>query len=153
MSKLAEYAESFRLKHEKFLICCDSIEEMGLWDKEAYGEMDVFYSTDLMSVIIRLIAADGAITEAEVRYINDIFGFSYSVEELQAIYADCGEGIEAVYDEGMASGFAVMQGISDKLAAAYKELLGLICDIVMESDGVVAAPEAAMVQKLKTLGE
>lgn len=152
MGNLAVYSDSFQLKYEKFLNGCDSVEEMGLWDKEAYGEMDAFYSADLVSVIIRLIAADGAISQAEVGYINDIFGFTYTVEELQVIYEECGEGIEAIYDEGVASGYALLKGINEKLAAAYKELLSLICDIVMESDGVIAAPELDMAKELKRLG-
>ena len=153
MSKLAEYSESFKLKYEKFLIGCDSLEEMGLWDKEAFGEMDAFYSTDLVSVIIRLIAADGAISQAEVAYINDIFGFTYTVEELKNLYDECGEAIESLYEEGMASGLSVMKEINERLAAAYQELLSLICDIVMESDGVIAAPELEMARKLKALGK
>ena len=153
MSKLAEYSESFKLKYEKFLIGCDSLEEMGLWDKEAFGEMDAFYSTDLVSVIIRLIAADGAISQAEVAYINDIFGFTYTVEELKNLYDECGEAIESLYEEGMASCLSVMKEINERLAAAYQELLSLICDIVMESDGVIAAPELEMARKLKALGK
>ena len=153
MSNLASYSDSFKLKYEKFLCGCDSVEEMGLWDKETYGEMDAFYSADLVSVIIRLIAADGAVSQAEVAYINDIFGFAYTVEELQTLYKECEEGIEHIYDEGIAGGYAVMKAINGKLAAAYKELLTLICDIVMASDGVLAAPELDMAQKLKALGE
>ncbi len=153
MRDLTTYAESFKFKYEKFLCGCDSVEEMELWDKDTYGEMDAFYSADLVSVILRLIVADGAISQTEVAYINDIFGFTYTVEELQTIYEDCGEGIEHIYDEGVASGYALMKGINDKLAAAYKELLTLICDIVMASDGVLATSELDMAHKLKALGE
>ena len=42
MKNVEMYIDSFKMKHESFLIGCDSIEEMGLWDKEALGEMDVF---------------------------------------------------------------------------------------------------------------
>ena len=52
MKNVEMYIDSFKMKYELFLIGCDSIEEMGLWDKKALGEMDVFYSNDLTSVII-----------------------------------------------------------------------------------------------------
>ena len=63
MNNAARYIDSFKMKHEAFLVGCDAIEEMGLWNKEAYGEMDVFYSNDLVIVIIRLIATDGKISQ------------------------------------------------------------------------------------------
>ena len=54
-----------------------------------------------------------------------------------------------------AVGLAVKEGLislNEKLADAYKELVLLICDIVIESDGVIAAPELEMARKLKELG-
>jgi len=70
MKNVDMYIDSYKTKHEAFLIGCDSIEELGLWDKENLGEMDVFYSNDLTSIIIRLIATDGKITQKEVDYLN-----------------------------------------------------------------------------------
>jgi len=152
MNNLKVYSDSFKLKFEKFIIGCDSIEEMGLWDKEKRGEMEAFYSADMVSVIIRLTAVDGKIASQEVVYINDVFGFDYTVEELKTIYADCKDAIESVFVEGLENGFSYMKRINEKLADAYKELVLLICDIVIESDGVIAAPELEMARKLKELG-
>ena len=33
MKNVDMYIDSFKMKYESFLIDCDSIEEMGLWDK------------------------------------------------------------------------------------------------------------------------
>lgn len=151
MSELKRRSESFKLKYEKFLTGCDAIEELQLWNKEEYGEMDAFYSADLACIITRLICADGRVAQPEVAYINEFFGFTYTAEELQELYADCGDGIDAVFDTGVANGLSLMAGINDKLAAAYKELILLICDIVMESDGVIAGAETALAEKLKSL--
>ncbi len=153
MEKLKVYAESFKLKFEKFITGCDALEELGLWDKEQNGEMEAFYSADMVSVIIRLTAVDGKIVYDEVKYINDVFGFSYTVEELRAIYADCKEAIETVFSEDLANGYSLMKRINEKLAEAYKELILLICDIVIESDGVIANAETEMAKKLKALGK
>lgn len=152
MEKLKRYAESFKLKFEKFIIGCDALEELSLWDKEKNGEMEAFYSADMVSVIMRLTAVDGNIVHDEVKYINEIFGFSYTAEELRAIYADCKDAIETVFTDGLENGYTYMKRINEKLAGAYKELVLLICDIVIESDGVIAAAEVQMAEKLKALG-
>ena len=147
------YVDSFKMKYESFLTGCDSIEEMGLWDKEAHGEMDVFYSNDLASVIIRLIAVDGVIAQKEVDYLNSTFGFGYTLAQLQEVYDNCKEDIGHAFDETFENGITLMRKINAKLADAYKELLGLICTIIMEGDGTVAAAEIEEVRRLKALCE
>ena len=151
MNNLDMYTESFKLKLEKFLLGCDAIEELGLWDKEQYGEMDVFYQNDLVSIFIRLIAADGVISGREVDYLNKNFGFSYSIAELRDVYQNCREEIGHSFDETFENGITLMRSINEKLADAYKELLGLICDIIIESDGVVTETEQEEVKRLKAL--
>ncbi len=153
MNNLEKYIESFKMKHESFLVGCDSIEEMGLWDKETLGEMDVFYSADLASVIIRLIATDGKITQKEVDYLNETFDFQYTLEELINVYESCEEEIGHSFDENFRNGITYMRKINTKLADAYKELLGLICDIIITSDGVVTESEIAEVKLLKSMCE
>ena len=145
------YIESFRLKYEAFLIGCDSVEELGLWDKETLGEMESFYANDLTSVIIRLIATDGEVTKKEVEYLNKAFGFTYTLEELAAIYNADEEELGHAFDENFENGITYMRKINAGLADAYKELLALICDIIIESDGVIAASEIAEVKRLKAL--
>ncbi len=153
MNNVEKYVESFKLKYELFLNGCDSIEEMGLWDKDAYGEMDVFYTNDLVSVIIRLIAADGVISHKEVVYFNETFGFDYTIAELQDVYNACKDDIGHAFDENFENGITVMRKINAKLADAYKDLLGLICDIITESDGIIAESEIAEVKRLKAMCE
>lgn len=150
---MKNYVDSFKMKYESFLTGCDSIEEMGLWDKEANGEMDVFYSNDLASVIIRLIAVDGVIAQKEVDYLNSTFGFDYTLAQLQEVYDNCKEDIGHAFDETFENGITLMRKINAKLADAYKELLSLICTIIMEGDGTVAAAEIEEVRRLKALCE
>ena len=151
MNNVEKYVESFKRKYELFLNGCDSIEELGLWDKDAYGEMDVFYTNDLVSVIIRLIAADGKITQKEVAYFNETFGFDYTLAELQDVYDVCKDDIGHAFDENFENGISVMRKINAKLADAYKDLLGLVCEIIINSDGVVAESELAEVTRLKAM--
>lgn len=151
MDELKKYSEGFKLKFEKFLTGCDAIEEMGLWNLDENGEMDVFYSADLTSIIIRLIAADGNVSQREVDYLNDIFGFDYTVEELGLIYRDCGDAIENIFNQGAKNGLNLMRSINEKLAAAYRELIATVCDIVIKSDGVIDNAEVELAEKIKAL--
>lgn len=151
MNRLEALSEGFKLKYEKFLAGCDSIEELGEWDKENLGEMDVYYVSDLTGVIIKLIAADGKFTQAETDYINDIFGFNYTIKELEDIYGEFGDDIDAVFSEEMENGISKMKHINKKLAAAYKDLLQTVCDIIIASDGVISSPEIELASRLKTL--
>ena len=153
MKNVDKYIESFKMKHEAFLIGCDAVEELGLWDKETLGEMDAFYSNDLTSVIIRLIAADGKITAREVDYLNDTFDFDYTLEELTNVYDSCKEDIGRSFDENFENGITYMRKINSKLADAYKELLALICEIIINSDGIIAESETAEVNRLKAMCE
>lgn len=153
MSNLEKYTQSFRMKYESFLTGCDAMEELGLWDKENLGEMEGYYVNDMVSVIIRLIATDGRITDKEVTYLNETFGFEYTVEELIAVYENCQEDLGRAFDENFENGIARMRRINEKLADAYKVLLALICQIIIESDGVIAAVEILEAMHLQDLWE
>jgi len=151
MGNMNNIIDSFKMKYESFLIGCDAIEEMDLWDKETLGEMDAFYSNDLTSIIIRLIAVDGKITSKEVEYLNETFGFEYTIEELIDVYDSCKDDIGQAFDENFENGITYMRKINAKLADAYKELLSLICEIIIESDGVISESEISEVKRLKAL--
>ena len=151
MRSIDFYVESFNMKYELFRTGCDSIENMGLWNKDLYGEMDVFYSNEIASIIIRLIAADGKIAQKEVDYLNTTFDFDYTLEELVEVYNSCKDDIGCSFDEGFENGITYMRKVSNKLADEYKELLVLICQIIVASDGVIAETEIAEVNRLKNM--
>ncbi len=148
MKDLSILTDSFKLKYEKFILGCDSIELDESWDKEANGEMDVFYENEILSVILSLIIADGTIGEDEVRYLNDNFGLSYSVEQLKTVYIALGDEIDAFFERYFKAGYQMLQGIHEKLATAYKELFELICQIIVESDGRVSEEEKQVIAGL-----
>ena len=151
MNNLQMLVDSFNMKHEAFITGCDAIEEMGLWDKERLGEMDVFYSTDLATVIIRLIAVDGTISSREVAFLNDTFHLDYTLDELIEMYQNCKEDIDHSFDEAFENGISLMRSINPQLADAYNELLSLVCQIIVSCDGFLTETEVAEVQRLKAL--
>lgn len=151
MESVDVLTKGFKAKYESFLIGCDAIEEMGQWDKEAFGEMDVFYESDLGGMILRLIAADGEICGKEVEYVNKNFGFDYTEGSLKAAYESCHEGLVGSFDENFKKGYLLMKKINAKLADAYKDLLGTICDIVIASDGEISPEEIEEAKRIKAL--
>lgn len=151
MKRIDMLTEEFKTKYERFLIGCDALEDLNLWDKEEHGEMDVFYQNDLVSVILRLIAVDGEISKKEAEYLNKNFGFDYTADELADIYENCEEEISHSFDEQFENGVTYMRSINEKLADVYKELLGIICDIIVESDEVITPEEIEEVLSLKKI--
>lgn len=149
MKDLHLLTESFKTKYESFITGCDSIELDEVWDKTEYGEMDVFYENELLSVILSLIIADGKISDEEVKYLNDNFGFSYTVADLKNVYLNCGEEIENYFEGNFKAGYEKLRTFNEKLAAAYKELFELICQIISESDGGVSEEEKQAIAELK----
>jgi len=144
-------ADGFKVRYEAFINGCDSLEDIGLWDKENLGEMEAFYTNDLASIIIRLIATDGYIVQEEVDYFNKTFGFGYSLDKLVELYNDCKENIDEAFDENFENGITYMRKINGKLAEEYKELLYMVCDIIINSDGIVTAEEISEIEKLRDM--
>ena len=153
MNRIDKLTEDFRYKYDRFFIGCDAVEEEGLWDKEENGEMDGFYQNDLVSVIIRLIAADGVISDKETEYLNKTFGFDYTTEELKEVYRSCEENIGRSFDETFESGITLLRSINEELADAYKELLCLICDIIIECDNDISPKEIEEAKNLRSMFE
>ena len=143
--------EIFKGKYERFLTGCDAIELEGGWDVATYGEMETFYMGNLISVILRLIVVDGAVSEREAAALNDLFGFDYSAEELAEVYAVCADNLGEHFDRLFSEDVDMLERINPRLAEAYKELLLLICAIVSESDGLVTSSERCEVERLRQL--
>ena len=151
MKRIDILSEEFRVKYDKFLLGCDAVENADVWNKKALGEMDVFYENDLITLILRLIVADGEISEKEAEYINRNFGFDYTVEYLREVYDNCREEIGESFDEKFKYGVGYMRKVNEKLAEAYEEILGIVCDIVIESDDEISPEEIEEAKRIKAL--
>lgn len=151
MGNLDELTNVFLSKMDKFLISCDAIEAKGLWDKEEYGEMDVFFQNEIQSVIIHLIAVDGMIHQSEVDYLNKNFRMDYSKEELQSVYDNCPTEIDHFFDDNFKGGLFILQGIDNELAVLYMDLFHTICDIIVESDTQISEAELEELKKFQSL--
>lgn len=148
MAEIDELSTQFQQKFDQFLLDCNVMEQDGRWDTEELGEVEAFYTNDLMSVILRLIASDGTFTEKEVAYFDRDFGFQYTPDELSAIYESCSKDIENAFRSNFEDGLARLRELDPSLAASYGELVNLICKIISESDGVVASDELEEINAL-----
>lgn len=148
MSRIDELTKEFVFKWERFMTGCDSTEEIGEWNKEQYGEMEAFYENDMLSLIFKLIASDGKISEEEAEYINRCFGFEYTAGELAEVYENCKEDILTLSNEYFKNGVDLLKALNPKLADAYKELVILACEIVAQSDNDVSAEEAEVLKRV-----
>lgn len=151
MTNLSDLKEEFKYKHEAFITGCDSVEQMGLWNLDELGEMDVFYANEMMSLILRLVVADGRVEQGEVDFINDLFGFSYSLKELKEVYENCEDLIASIFDSEIPEGLHLLRSINERLAGAYRELLALLSDIIIAGDGVVSEKETVLAKRLKEI--
>lgn len=149
MQGLDKLTEEFKFKYERYLTGCDALEEAGLWDTEELGQMEAYYQNDLMGVILRLIAADGKISDGETEYLNRAFGFTCTTQELRDFYAGCEDSFKRDFAEQLEAGYRLMRGKNEKLAEAYRELLDLACTILMVSDGAAGPEETAVLKKAR----
>jgi len=149
MSRLQELSEAFRLQYDKFTTGCAAVEEQGFWDDDRFGSMENYYYNDIMCVILCLVSADGTFSNAEAQYINEIFGFQYTAEELQEMYGTEGDSIRRMLTGEVPANYRHLREINGKLADHYRNMVLLICDIIAESDGIKPA-EAKEIQALKT---
>ena len=98
--------------------------------------------------LIRLVTADGKIDEEELAFLNDALGFDYKAEELEELYKNDGDRIDAYFETELDDSLAMIKGINEKLAESFKNLLVMVGKIVVESDGVVTEEEKGAAQKL-----
>lgn len=152
MSKIDTLTESFKLKAEKFAIGCRSFQELEYWDTENDGDMEAYYRQELIGIALKIIAADGAITNKEADYVNRCFGFDYTKAEYEGFYELTEDIIlDEAFSENFANGITKLKKVSEKLAGAYKELLTAMLEIIIASDGHIAETEIEEAKKLRAL--
>lgn len=145
-------AESFQMKFDKFLIGCEAVEHATLWDVDTYGEMEDYFAGLLVSIILRTITADGWVSDREVNYLNDLFGFDYESGELEQVYESCAEMLSSDhFDAELTEGIERLRENNVRLAEAFTDLIELVCDIIARSDGFVTDEEKTEISRIRTL--
>lgn len=148
MEELKEFTEKFKEQYDAFMAKCEAFEKTGAWDTKEYGNMANLYKKDLVSIVVKLISADGSFDDQEVAYLNEFFGLEYTVETLKMAYA---KDIQGELAEGSGAAHRLIKKADAALSAEYKKLIVLIGGIILASDGVATDREKEMVAKLQGL--
>lgn len=144
MDRIEMLTESFKMKYEKFKNDCNDVQNTDA------GEG--FYGYDLSTVALRLIAADNIININEVKFYNRLFDFDYTSTELLEIYRGCSDMLlTEAFEPDFESAFTRLKNIDKVLAFDYKELLSMLCEIIISCDGDIDDSEVEEVDKLKEL--
>lgn len=132
--------KEFSFEWEKFINGFDAIEEMNLWDKDTYGEMESFCENILISVLMRFISVDGVVKPLEVEKLNSIFDFNFDISEVSDICENMSEELEGYIDnpEDM---FTIIANANSKIAEKFKDLLLEACETIINSDDFVDTSE------------
>lgn len=125
----------FKFTWERFINGFDAIEENGAWDKEEYGEMEVYCENILISVIMHFIAVDGKVTQTEVDTLNKLFDFDFSFEYVQDLCNTMDDELDD-YVEMPNQLIEVIAEANEKIADSFKMLLVDACNAIVESDDV-----------------
>ena len=150
MNNLDISAENFQIKFDKFLMSCEAVENATLWDEDTYGTMEDYYAELLVSTILRTITADGWVSDREVNYLNQLFGFSYDGGELEQVYDGCSDMLASEnFDGDLKDGIARLRETSARLADDFVDLIELVCDIIIHSDEFVTDEEREEMTRIK----
>jgi len=144
-------AKQFRDDFERFLIACDAMEEENRWDLDEYGEMEAYFLNDFACAAIRLIASDGTFKKEEVEYLNEYLGFTYSVEELSAVYEMNKEHIDSFFETGIPDSKKELAQLNPELSDLYGDLMRALCEVIIAGDGVIAEKERKEAERLKEM--
>jgi len=151
MNELISLSEGFKLKHELFVIGCDSAEAQEKWDVEEKGEMETYFLGEIMSIVLYLASADGKITEEETAYINNLLGFKDSTKTYMNIYESCKAEIDDVAKRKIPESINLLKTINEEMAEHYREMLLLGCKIVAASDRFVTTEEDEFIKLVTSL--
>ena len=152
MKKIDTLTDTFKMRLDAFTIGCDSLEEIEKWDKDTYGDLDVYCLNEFVSTILRLIMSDKEISEKEVDYLNENFGFSYNVDSLRDVYENCEEVFNgSAFHERIREDIELLSAVNTELVEEFKELLRLICRIIAASDELFTEEEQSELQTVEDL--
>ena len=99
MNSQAEIAlRNYMLEFNEFLRLCDELEREGKWNVRKNGYMSAFFQTDLFSVVLETMSADGVFENAEAEVINRMFSSEYTNFELRDMYGSLSSVIDDYCD-------------------------------------------------------
>ena len=141
----------FKKQYEDFLTRCDEIENASLWDTEELGNMGAYFTNDMCCTLITLIAADGKIEEAEVKFVNDTLDLDYEPDEMREVYKMCRESVEQLFATGFEESKALLAKVDEHLEEVFRSMMKALCDVVSAGDSIVTPEEKEKIDSLRNM--
>ena len=151
--ELARLTQDFRDRYAAFSDGCAAAERDSRWNTEEFGSMEGYAFAALSGAILSLIVSDGNVGERETEYLDENFGFDYTVDDLLELYGYAAKDILANAAENAKEALRLIRAADGGLAEDFRSLLFLACEIISESDDGVNEDEEAMIRQLREAAE
>lgn len=152
MSQLDMSAETFQEKFEQFLMGCEEAEQGSIWNRDEHGEMQDYYAGLIVSIILRIVTAEGWISDEEIEYLNLVFGFSYESGDLEQVFEDCRDMVTSTHFETeLRESALLLNRINAECYQEFRQLIALIGDIFSNSEDFISEMQKNEILRLQSL--
>lgn len=150
MNSQAEIALSNYMEElDQFLGLCDEFDSSGKWNVRKNGYMSAFFKTDLFSVVLEAMSADGVFENSEAEVISRMFSSEYTNAELRDMYNSLSSVITDYCDGEAEDAVRMLSDIDPIAADQYRHLILSAVDVVSKADGVAEGSEQELIAKLE----
>ena len=90
--------EDFRSLWDDFCVRCEAAEAAGKWNVEEDGMMEVFFESDLMSVLLDAVSSDGVFGDDEAEVFSQMMDEKFTPHDLSEMYREVSDVVEDFTD-------------------------------------------------------
>ena len=142
--------EDFRSLWGDFCVRCEAAEAAGKWNVEEDGMMEVFFESDLMSVLLDAVSSDGVFGDDEAEVFSQMMDEKFTPHDLSEMYREVSDVVEDFTDGEAQDAVPRLAAIDATLVDDYRQALLLACAILEQADGKVDASESELADRLRT---
>ncbi len=146
---LDRLSAEFKTLYDAFALGCENADRDGRWNAEENGPMEGYAFSALTGAILSLMVADGNVGERETEYLNQTFGFNYSVDDLLALFRFSARDLRENAVANVKDAAEKIRLADEALAGSFADLLSLACRILSESDDGVLTAENDLIRRLE----
>jgi uncharacterized tellurite resistance protein B-like protein len=149
VSKLQELKDDYNRVLYAFIGKCDELEAQKRWDVEQDGQMEAYFQNVLYCIVLRIASADGKFTKEERKYLHEIFDTPEDEDSVRDLFIECGDSVDEMFNTQIDDSIKKLEGKDPETADLFKNLIYLICEIVVASDESLAGAEKELVERIK----
>ena len=92
---------------------------------------------------------DGKFTKEERKYLHEIFDTPEDEDSVRDLFIECGDSVDEMFNTQIDDSIKKLEGKDPETADLFKNLICLICEIVVASDESLAGAEKELVERIK----